>query len=256
MKTDQCSQHVIEYFNITTAPVLYFDQIFNHFNIICREKVFSDPNYMGSLHRLDDITVIIVNTRINVLGRINFTKAHELGHFCLKHRGNAFQCTSFDMSNYGKNPQEIEANQFAREFLMPKHMMRTISLTAPFDFETINSISSNFMVSKLATVFRILDFHQGEYAFVASRYGKITHSKVSNTLAGKINLRGVGSATDKGSFANACLNSNLRMNGYSSIDPRAWVSKNSTGFKISLKEYSRADKSSGSVMTLLKVNFL
>lgn len=256
MKTAQRAQQLIEYFNITTAPALHFDQIFNHYNIICREKTFSDPDYMGSLHRGDGLTVILVNTCSKNVGRINFTKAHELGHFYLNHKGTVFQCTTTDMSSFAKKPQEIEANQFAREFLLPEQMVKPICITAPFDFVTINTISNQFLVSKIAAAFRILDFHLDNYAFVSTRNGAIIHAGMSTNLVGKIKLRKIGATIDGRSFANAVLNSNMQMNGYSTVDSSVWIAKNHSTSKISLKEYSKANKSVGTVMTLLKVDFV
>jgi Zn-dependent peptidase ImmA (M78 family) len=256
MKVAKCAQKVIEHFNITTAPALYFDQIFSHYNIICREKVFSAPNYMGSLHRSEGLSAILVNTNSKNMGRINFTKAHELGHFCLNHRGGTFLCTRMDMSDFTKKQQEIEANHFAREFLLPEQMVKPISLSAPFDFETIKAISDQYLVSKLAASFRILDFHSDHYAFVSSKNGAIIHSGLSGSLIGKIKLRRSGSLIDSRSYANAVLNSDKQMNGYSVVDPSLWIVKNQTDFKISLKEYSKANKSIGTVMTLIKVDFL
>lgn len=256
MKVTRYAQKVIEHFNITTVPALYFDQIFSYFKIICREKIFSDPNYMGSLHRSEGLTAILVNIGSRNLGRINFTKAHELGHFCLDHKGITFQCTRTDMSDFTKKPQEIEANQFAREFLLPEQMIKPISLSAPFDFETIKAISDQYLVSKLAAVFRMLDFHNDNYAFVSSQNGEILHSGLSKSLLGKIKLRERDTQIDIESFAHVVLNSEKQMNGYSSIDPYKWIYKNYTNSKIAIKEFSKANRSVGTVMTLLKIDFL
>jgi Zn-dependent peptidase ImmA (M78 family) len=255
MKATQSAQKVVQYFDIMTAPSLHFDQVFNHYNIICREKEFSDPNYMGSLHRSESFNVILVNTKSKNKGRINFTKVHELGHFCLNHNGVAFQCTKTDMSKFTNRPQEIEANQFAREFLLPELMLKPICITSPFDFITINTISKQYLVSKHTAINRILDFHLDNYAFVNSKDGIITHSGLSKSLQGKINLKKSGTAVDGRSFANGILNSNEQMNGYTFIDSSIWIAKILTKSKISLKEYSRANKSVGTVMTLLKVDF-
>lgn len=255
MKPVQCAQQVLKYFNITTTPALYFNEVFKHYNIICREKIFSDPNYLGSLHRSHNLTAIIVNTCCNNMGRINFTKAHELGHFCLNHKGVTFQCTKTDMSNFATKPQEIEANQFASEFLLPEYMVKPICIAAPFDFVTINTIKNQFLVSKMSAVFRILDFHLGNYAFVSSMNGTITHVGLSKGLIGKISLRKSGSEVRGNSYANTVLNSNKKMSEYSAVDPSVWIAKNRTNSKISLKEYSKANKAVGTVMTLLKVDF-
>lgn len=160
------------------------------------------------------------------------------------------------MSDFTKNPQEIEANQFAREFLLPEQMVKSISISAPFDFETIKAISDQYLVSKLAAIFRILDFHSDHYAFVSSKNGKIIHSGLSRSLLGRIKLRKIGSLIDSSSYANVIFNSGKQMNGYTTVDSSHWIVKNQTDTKISLKEYSKANKSVGTVMTLIKVDFL
>ncbi len=243
-------------FSIIATPASSFDKIFEHYNIIYDETDYGNTNYMGSLIRAEGKTIILVNTDIKNAGRINFTKAHELGHFSLNHKGEHFECSRTDLMDSTRKPLEIEANQFAKEFLLPEQMVKPISISAPFDFDTIKSISNEFMVSKLVAVFRILDFHSGNYAVIGSKDGLIAHLGMSKNLIGKINLLKLGDSIHNNSFAKECLTSNFRMIGYESIDPKTWVRKNKTGSAISLKEYSRADKSSGSVLTLLKVDFL
>lgn len=250
------AQHLLRDFCIITAPASSINQLFEYHNIIYDEKEYGDPNYMGSLIRAEGKTIILVNTDIKNAGRINFTKAHELGHFSLNHKGEQFECSRTDMLDSTRKPLELEANQFAKEFLLPEKMVKPISMSATFDFDTIKAISNEFMVSKLVAVFRILDFHLGNYAVIGSKHGVITHFGMSKNLIGKIYLLKSGGSIHKNSFAKECLFSNYRMTGYASIDPKTWVTRNKSSSAISLKEYSRADKSSGSVLTLLKVDFL
>lgn len=250
------AKQLLRDFNITTIPALSVTQIFAHYSIIYDEMEYDDLNYMGSLIRAEDKVIILVNTDIKNAGRINFTKAHELGHFSLNHRGQKFECSRADLFDFGRKSLEIEANQFAKEFLLPEQMVKPILMSAPFDFDTIQSIANGFMVSKIVAVFRMLEFHMGNYAVIVSKNGVVTHLGMSKGLIGKVNLLKIGSSIDNKSFARECLISNFRMNGYSSIDVKAWITKNKLGSTIALKEYSRADKSSGSVLTLLKVDFL
>jgi Zn-dependent peptidase ImmA (M78 family) len=256
MKQVEKAQQLLREFSIKTTPALSLHRVFEHYNIIYDEMEYGNLNYMGSLIRTKGETFILVNTDIKNTGRINFTKAHELGHFSLNHKGQQFECSRTDMQDSTRKPLEIEANQFAKEFLLPEYMVKPISMSAPFDFDTIKSIGNEFMVSKLVAVFRILDFHLGDYAVIGSNHGVITQVGMSKSLIGRVNLLKVGGVIDHNSFAKECLISNLRMNGYSTIDPKTWITRNMRGSTISLKEYSRADKTSGSVMTLLKVDFL
>lgn len=250
------AQQLLRDFSITTTPALSFDQIFEYYNIIYDEMDYGNTNYMGSLIRAEGKTIILINTDIKNVGRINFTKAHELGHFSLNHKGVHFECSRSDMSDSTKKPLEIEANQFAKEFLLPAHMLRPLSMSAPFDFDTIRAISNEFMVSKLVAVFRMLDFHSGNYAVIGSKDGVVVCHGMSKSLIGKIHFLKSGDSLHNNSFAKECLTSNFRMTGYESIDPKTWIRRNMSGSAIRLKEYSRADKLSGSVLTLVKVDFL
>ena len=51
--------------------------------------------------------------------RQRFTVAHEIGHFLLCHTTND---SAFDLDS--KKPEEVEANQFAAELLMPLEMFK------------------------------------------------------------------------------------------------------------------------------------
>lgn len=250
------AQQLLQDFRIISTPALSINHIFKHHNIIYDEMEYGDQNYMGSLIRAEGKTIILVNNDIKNVGRINFTKAHELGHFSLNHKGQQFECSRYDMNDSTKKPMEVEANQFAKEFLLPEHMVKPITMSAPFDFDTIRSIGNEYMVSKLVAAFRVLDFHLGNYVVIGSKHGIITQFGMSKSLIGKVRPLKLGCIINEKSFAKACLISKYRMNGYSFIDPKVWITRNDTGLKISLKEYSRVDKSSGSVLTLLKVDFL
>ncbi|MEF3301907.1 ImmA/IrrE family metallo-endopeptidase [Paenibacillus sp. GYB003] len=247
---------VLHDFKVTTTPALSLNKIFEHYKIIYDEMEYNNPNFMGSLIRAEGETIILVNTDIKNVGRINFTKAHELGHYCLNHHGEQFECLRTDLLDFTRKPMEIEANQFAQEFLMPEHMVKPICFTAPFDFQTIKGISDYFLVSKLAAVFRILEYHSGNYAFIYSKDGVITHSKVSSNLMGKVAIRYPGEQIDSKSYAFSLLYGKTTSNDYTTINSSIWIRKNHTSQKIAVKEFSRANKASRTVMTLLKIKFI
>ncbi len=226
------AEQLLRNFSIISTPASSFDKIFEHYNIIYDEMDYGNTNYMGSLIRAEGKTIILVNTDIKNAGRINFTKAHELGHFSLNHKGDKFECSRTDMLDFTRKPLEIEANQFAKEFLLPEQMVKPISMSAPFDFDTIKAISNEFMVSKLVAVFRILDFHLGNYAIIGSIDGVIVHLGMSKSLIGKINFLKSGDSLHNNSFAKECLIANFRMTGYESIDTK----------KLGLQEISQAQR--------------
>lgn len=57
------------------------------------------------------------------LVRQRFTIAHELGHFALNH-GHAFRDSHGDLSVTSRTPNEVAANKFAAELLMPEVAVR------------------------------------------------------------------------------------------------------------------------------------
>lgn len=80
---------------------------------------FKQPN--GALY-------ICVNQGIDNIGRKNFTLAHELGHFALRHYlySSSFTCAENEIDEEGEvnSKQEKEANYFASYFLLPKERVK------------------------------------------------------------------------------------------------------------------------------------
>src|SRR5687768_12642303 len=80
----------------------------------------------GMLYREGDQIVIGVNA-LHPKTRQRFTIAHEIGHLVL-HRQNFFMNRNFRANRDGesstaRDPEEIAANQFAAEILMPARML-------------------------------------------------------------------------------------------------------------------------------------
>jgi Zn-dependent peptidase ImmA (M78 family) len=97
---------------------------------------------------------IIYNTAIKSSGRINFTLAHEFGHYLL-HRmalkdGN-IKCTRQDMfewnSEYGQ--REAEANEFASYLLMPRNLFENIIKKEPISLHLLQEAAANEFASYL-----------------------------------------------------------------------------------------------------------
>ena len=78
---------------------------------------------MLSWHEKKKIWCISYDEDVVMPGRINFTLAHELGHyFCHRQRQAEFHCGQGDMLDYQGAPSrkmEKEANVFASYLLMP-----------------------------------------------------------------------------------------------------------------------------------------
>lgn len=104
--------------------------------------------------------IIAVNER-NTPNRQRFTVAHECGHLILGHKLNEHVDQSFFInrdgrSSVGTDKDEVEANQFAAELLMPlRFLLRDLD---GVDFEAedgIRKVANKYQVSATAMSFRI-----------------------------------------------------------------------------------------------------
>lgn len=89
----------------------------------------------------------------HTLGRRRFTLAHELGHF-LMHKGD-FMDEGFEKPSSGI---EREANLFAKELLMPAHLVdQTYKaiMSLNIDLDVITELSWAFRVSKETMAIRL-----------------------------------------------------------------------------------------------------
>lgn len=88
-------------------------------------------NFSGMCLKYDDSTNFILINSNMVMGRQNFTIAHELYHLYIQDK-NDFEVHSCDINN-PKSPNERHANSFASYFLLPRpgidDMMKRIGCT-------------------------------------------------------------------------------------------------------------------------------
>lgn len=130
---------------------------------------------------------IFYNSAISSPGRINFTLAHELGHYLLHRQlsGDPIYCARRDLwtwdSAYGR--MEFEANEFASFLLMPLDDFRqqTDGLRRPSvaDFERLKD---RYAVSLTAAILKWLDTTSKRAMIVISRDGFIDWSRSSEPL--------------------------------------------------------------------------
>ncbi|MER2266075.1 ImmA/IrrE family metallo-endopeptidase [Methylobacterium oxalidis] len=127
---------------------------------------------------------IFFNSAIASPGRINFTLAHEFGHYLL-HRlahPNGFQCGEQDVvrwdSAYGQLEQQ--ANAFAANLLMPlDDFRRQIDPRTRADLDMISACAERYRVSLIAAVLRWLAYTSRRAVLVVSRDGYILWSRAS-----------------------------------------------------------------------------
>lgn len=119
----------------------------------------------GMVYRDKDRTVIGVNS-LHHANRQRFTIAHEIGHMLL-HKGTEVHVDRTfrvnlrdDLSSQAVDREEIEANGFAAELLMPSHMLLEDLKGREIDFENeenIHRLASKYRVSPQAVTFRLMN---------------------------------------------------------------------------------------------------
>jgi Zn-dependent peptidase ImmA (M78 family) len=112
----------------------------------------------GMLVRGDGQIVLGVNS-LHHPNRQRFTIAHECGHLCL-HKGDVHIDRSFrnSVSSLAIDPDEIEANRFAAELLIPYGMIKNDLLEYDIDVENeqdIQALAKRYQVSIQAMTHRI-----------------------------------------------------------------------------------------------------
>jgi len=164
-KAEKKAREVLEQHRVTKAPTP-LDNIVKSYGIRVVEKPYDATGYhdvSGMLYRSTTETVVGLNEKHSDTRR-RFSLAHELGHFLL-HKGELFVDAKVNfrnrLSSMGTDREEIEANAFAAELLMPSDLVssefyklfddkKSSQHDAPVEF-----LASRFKVSTEAMEFRL-----------------------------------------------------------------------------------------------------
>jgi len=165
-KAEKCAKEVLVQHK-TSKPAIPVESIVKTYGIRVVLKPFdaeADFNDVsGMLYRTPADVVIGLNASHSVT-RQRFSLAHELGHFLL-HKGDVFVDAKVNFRNrlsaMGVDREEIEANAFAAELLMPAEMLSSdfyeIFKRDNSDAHTslIQSLATRYEVSEMAMEFRL-----------------------------------------------------------------------------------------------------
>lgn len=128
---------------------------------------------------------IFYNNAVTSSGRINFTLAHEFGHYLL-HRlayPNGLHCSQQDMWRWDSAYKQIEneANTFAAYLLMPYgDFRRQIDAKALATFELLSKCAERYAVSLIAATLRWLSYTERRAVVVLSREGYVLWARSSD----------------------------------------------------------------------------
>ena len=127
---------------------------------------------------------IFYNNGITSKGRINFTLAHEFGHYLI-HRlafPNGIRCSQQDVVRWDSEYKQIEneANTFAAHLLMPlDDYRRQIDARTTATFDMLSHCADRYEVSLVAATLRWLVYTEIRAVLVVSRDGFILWARSS-----------------------------------------------------------------------------
>lgn len=162
--TDSADE-LLKSFKISKAPVDP-EKIAKKFQIKVLRLPFKNLNVSGGLVRKSKSgkPVIFVN-KANHLNRQRFTIAHELGHYILHSTANIHLDEKMvffrdENSSSATNINEIQANQFAAELLMPKTILvedvkNYLVNGKEINSDIINDLAIKYKVSQQSLLIRL-----------------------------------------------------------------------------------------------------
>lgn len=103
-------------------------------------------------------SIVTINSNVQFEEKKRFAAAHELGHYEM-HRNLTpliVDSESDLLSWYKGGVQEIEANEFAAEFLMPSESFYRVCTGKKFSPKLIEELALRFKVSKTAAILRFV----------------------------------------------------------------------------------------------------
>jgi Zn-dependent peptidase ImmA (M78 family) len=136
-------------------------------------------DFEGGLFKRKKGWFLVYNDQVQSKGRINFTMAHELGHYLLhREQGDSFQCGTEDLLDWGSTVRqmEVEADKFAAMLLMPLDDYRSQIGSAPVNLDMLGECAERYAVSLLAAMRQWLEFTPKRAVMVVSREGFIKWS--------------------------------------------------------------------------------
>ena len=173
---------------------LDLEGIINLYGSYYQEKTM--PSADGRIIFKGQNTIFTINPNITYLPKKRFVIAHELGHLVL-HKSTLPLFRSCDEASfcwewYHGSSYEVQANEFAAEFLMPTALfIFETKKHRRFDFGVIKSLASHFQTSITSTLIKFISSGTHPIAAVYSINGKVKWQSFSNEFIFKrfLNLR-------------------------------------------------------------------
>lgn len=248
------AKQVLESMSISDPPALYLDDIAKAQGVrVGKQNLPDDPELSGLLLFRGEKRAILINTYIQNAGRINFTFAHELGHYFLQHVPSyhsvgqqGFRCLQDDVQN-GIHPKEVEANCFASALLMPEDQFHLAMAGSVLDYTLIASLARQFRVSKHACCNRLLELTREPYIVIRSSGYEITELRASAAARSKLSFL---KSIPAGTHAHQAITEKKNQDAFDESDATQWLPGLNLPFHI--YECTRGSWADNISMTILR----
>lgn len=179
------ARELIQRLKIDSLPICPF-KIAKEHDIEVQPKGTSS-GISGCLIRLGDVFGIQYADHIDSQGFINFTVAHELGHYfipghpeaLIKGKNGVHQSKSGFVSD---DVYEKQADNFAKELLMPEHLFKKTMNRSEVGLKAIEVLADTCKTSLTATAIRYCLFSDDPVAIIMSEGNKVHWCFMSEPL--------------------------------------------------------------------------
>lgn len=152
--------------------------------------------------------------------KLNFTVAHEIGHFLLPwHNNKIYNCTGEDLNSFQYKNQETEANFFASEMLIPTEILRRDIESLDLSLKNIIKLSERYQTSITSTAIKAVRNTYQKICLVFTENNKVKWTIPSEEFNEKIAVEKLSSH----SYAYDFYTKGIDIQDSTDVYPIAWI---------------------------------
>lgn len=246
------ARSLMKRFNIETPVDLY--ALADKIGLRIREV--ESRGFEGAIVRLwtKPNGIIAVRRNIREHGRKRFTIAHEIGHYVLPGHGkHGRSCKGEDIEAWrsGAPRQEVEANKFASELLLPTAQVRRIVQSQLASIETAKYLCANLKTSLTAALLKSVEVTEERCCVVLSINNLIEWVKSNDTFRHYVRK---GEKLSSDSHASRLMNGGEEREASGMVPATAWIDSVRLMPGAKIHEDSIYQPYYDSVLTVLTIN--